>query len=179
MQTHLKRKAERGKKKKTRRSFLFFLLGKLIIPQAPLCLKSTPSSTLFHFFTCCHSSLQAHTVWLTHSGFSSTIAPPPFPHWLFHSLILARAPSFSFPSCSSSLLAAHTSQLTTKQLLCLFSALDLSFTLKRSEVLLQRKSKGTETGCVLLFYHWISNHVCMLLWICSSRTITTNCTRVF
>lgn len=77
------------RQKKTRRSFLFFLLRKLIIPQAPLCLKSTPtlSSKLLHFFCSRLTSPQAHTVWVTSSSFSSTIAPPPFSHWLFYVLL--------------------------------------------------------------------------------------------
>lgn len=47
--------------------------------------------------------------WLT-LGFSSTIAPPPFSHWLFYSLIPATAtPSFPFllPSPLSSPLSPH------------------------------------------------------------------------
>lgn len=92
---------------------------------SPLSQMHTPSSSkLLHFFSSRLTSPQAHTVRVTNPGFSSTVAPPPFSHWLFYSLILvAAAPSFPFSSpllFSSPLFAGlHTpNQLTAKELLC-------------------------------------------------------------
>lgn len=65
---------------------------------SPLSEKHPPPLNYFTFFSSRLTSPQAHTVWVTNASFSSTIAPPPFSHWLFYSLIPATAPSFPLSS---------------------------------------------------------------------------------
>lgn len=104
-------------------SFSFSCLESSLFLKLPSVRNAPPSSKLLHFFSSRLTSPQAHTVWVTNPSFSSTIAPPPFSHWLFYSLIpVATAPSFPFPSPLLFpllfLLVAHTNQLTAKELLC-------------------------------------------------------------
>lgn len=101
--------------KKTRRFFLFFLLGELIIPQALLCLKCAPSSKLLHFFSSRLTSPQAPTVWVTNpTSFFSCYSTASilslallFPHPHRCSLL-----SFLLPSPLSSPLSLHCWLLT-------------------------------------------------------------------
>lgn len=162
---------------------------------SPLCLKRHPPPLPYFTFLAPASLHHKPSLddSMTSTSFSS-IAPPPFSHWLLHCLIPTTAPSFPVSSpllflcCLSSLLVVHTNQLKAKEPLCP-SHTDWALNLekkKKREIVHQRKllvkSKGTETTSSLMFclqmclqIHWIiwfvAEFACVRLHLSLNQTV--------
>lgn len=150
------REAEAGRRKQEA-PFSFSCLESSLLLKLASVWKATPSSTLLRFFSPRLTSPQRNTVWVT--GFSSTIAPPPFSHWLFYPLIPSPAPSFPFSSplhflsFVSSFLCLHRRAHSPRDSVPPHTVRDLNQNHPRkTEKLLPRKlllkSKGTETTSI-------------------------------